>query len=256
MKINRKVFFDVVRDSIHRGGMTPEQVASYEAILDAATAYPVTDPRHRAYIFATTRGEVGSAMQPVREIGRGSGKRYGIAHPKTGLVYYGRGFVQLTWFDNYEGMGQRLGINLVGNPDLALDPKIAAKIIVVGMMEGIFTGKKLSDYLNASSTDYRSARRIINLMDRADEFARWAATYEAAIRAALITEDKGEVKDASATIKINKPAPAPAPQPETASAPSPAQEEKPRVSGTQWIIGIIAAAIGAIFAWVFAGGSQ
>jgi len=260
MNINRKAFFDAIRASVHKGSMSEEQVASYEAILNAAAAYPVTDPCHLSYILATTRGEVGTGFQPVREIGRGKGKRYGIPDPVTGEVYYGRGFTQLTWADNYRKMGKRIGMPLYEEPDLALRPEIAAKVMVIGMMEGIFTGKKLADYINAKATNYREARRIINIMDRADEFAGFARTYEAAIRAALVKEDKvGEIKDASGTISIIKPAPAPSPAPD-ASPPSstspPAPETKPRVSATQVIIGTIAAALGAIFAWVFAGGSQ
>lgn len=187
-------------------------------------------------------------MQPVREIGQGRGKRYGLPDPVTRKIYYGRGFVQLTWAENYRNMGKRLGVDLYRNPDLALDRKIAARILIVGMIEGIFTGKKLSDYLNDRTTDYGNARRIINLLDRAAEFADFAELYERAIRAALIREDKGEVKEASGTVKITKPNPSPAP------APAPAPEAKPRVSAAQVIIGVVAAALAAIFGWVFAGG--
>jgi len=250
MNINRKSFFDAIRTSIHKGSMTPEQVAAYEAILDAAAAYPVTDPRHLAYIFATARGEVGSAMQPVREIGRGKGKPYGKADAVTGEAYFGRGFVQLTWANNYKVMGKRIGFPLYEEPDLALRPEIAARIIVVGMMEGQFTGKKLGDYLHSGKTDYANARRIINLMDRAEEFAGYARTYEAAIRSALKEEGKGEVKDKPQA----NPQPAPAPDPSPSPTPSPVPPSKPRVSAAQWIVGAIAAALTFIFAWIFAGG--
>lgn len=253
MRINRKAFHDGIRSTIHKGSLSPEQVASYEAILDAAGEAGISDPRHLAYALATTRGEVGSGMQTVREIGRGRGKRYGLPDPVTGEVYYGRGFVQLTWADNYQNMGKRLGVDLYRNPDLALDRKIAARILIVGMVEGIFTGKKLSDYLNDRFTDYRHARRIINLLDRADEFARLAELYERAIRAALVEEGVdpgGEAAEAEGTVRIEKPDLPAIP------APGPAPREKPRMSAAQVIIGAVAAALAAIFAWVFAGGSQ
>jgi hypothetical protein len=189
-------------------------------------------------------------MQPVREIGRGRGKKYGLPDPLTGEVYYGRGFVQLTWADNYRNMGKRLGVDLYRNPDLALDRKIAARILIVGMVEGIFTGKKLSDYLNDRVTDYRNARRIINLLDRADEFARLAELYERAIREALVKEGGDAVGEAAGTVKSVKTDPPAVPAPVTAP------REKPRLRAAEVIIGAVAAALAAIFAWVFAGGQQ
>ena len=252
MKIDHTKLFDGLRAGMHGGSLSEAQVASYEAILYAARTHGVTDPQHLAYIFGTTRGEVGATMQPVREIGRGKGRRYGIPDPVTGEVYFGRGFVQLTWAENYRKLGKRLGIPLFEDPDLALKPETAAKILVIGMVEGIFTGKKLSDYINDRGTNYREARRIINIMDRADEFAELARRYEAVIRAALITDDKGEVKEAAATVTITKPVPSSDPLP--APEPPPETETKPRLSKEQWIIGVIAAAIAAIFAWVFGGG--
>jgi hypothetical protein len=256
MRLNRQTFYSGIRSSIHNGSLSPDQVASYEAILDAALEMKISDPRHLAYALATTRGEVGAAMQPVREIGRGAGKAYGKTDPATGHAYYGRGFVQLTWAFNYIAMGKRLGLDLYRNPDLALDRKHAARILIVGMIEGVFTKKKLSDYLNDKTTDYGNARRIINGTDRAFEFARYAELYERAIRSALIKEDKGEIKDASATVTVIRPAPDPAPTPSPAPAPTPVQEAQPRMTTAQIIIGIIAAALAAIFAWVFGGGSH
>jgi putative chitinase len=267
MKIDRKKFFDQIRTIIHHGAITDEQVRSYDAILDEAEAYPVPVPHSLAYVFATVLGEVGYRYQPIHEIGQRSyfdkynagttiGNRLGNTQPGDGFLYRGRGFVQLTGRRNYAVMSIRLGINLTDNPDKALDTKVAAKIIITGMMEGIFTGKKLSDYINSKMVDYRNARRIINGTDKADEFAARAVKYQRAIEEALVADDKkGEVKEASGTVKITKPAPVPpvftVPPP---SAPTPVPPEKPRVSKEQWIIGTIAAAIAAVFAWVFSGG--
>jgi putative chitinase len=247
MRLNRATFYSAIREGIHKGSLTPKQVFSYEAILDAAEEAGVSDPRHLAYALATTRGEVGSAMQPVPEIGRGKGKQYGSPDPVTGEVYYGRGFVQLTWAGNYKSMGKRLGLDLYRNPDLALDAKTAARILIVGMVEGIFTGKTLSDYLNDRTTDYRNARRIINRLDRADAFARFAELYEQAIRAALVKE-KGAFKEAAEAVGIVKP------DPVHPSAPASVPPERPRMGAAQLVIGAAAAALAAVFAWVFAGG--
>ena len=66
-------------------------------------------------------------------------------------------------------MGNRLGVDLVNNPDLALNKTIAAKILVYGMYNGSFTGKKLLQYIDPSLTynDFFNARRIVNGLDKA-----------------------------------------------------------------------------------------
>ena len=49
-------------------------------------------------------------MQPIEEYGKGSTAAYGQPDPETGQTYYGRGFVQLTWRDNYARADQELDI--------------------------------------------------------------------------------------------------------------------------------------------------
>lgn len=43
-----------------------------------------------------------------------------------GYQYRGRGFIQLTGVENYKLVGEMIGQDLVGNPDLMLDPNISA----------------------------------------------------------------------------------------------------------------------------------
>lgn len=57
------------------------------------------------------------------------GGRMGNDKPGDGFKYRGRGFIQLTGKDMYNRVGKLLNLDLVGNPDLANDPLIAAKII-------------------------------------------------------------------------------------------------------------------------------
>jgi len=257
MRIDRPILFANLR-ALHRGRLSPAQVESYEAILDAAAADGVEDPRQLAYILATTRGEVGSAMQPVREVGRGKGRAYGKPAPN-GQTYYGRGFVQLTWQRNYRAMGDLLGIELVSSPDLALDRQIAAQILVKGMKRGMFTGKALSTYISGDRCDFLNARRIINGMDRASEFARFAANYLKAITAAGVTEQapKGEVKQVAAGVTPTRTAfetvtPSHQESPVAdAVPPFPEKQGRPLV---KLIVGAVAALIAAAFGWVFMGG--
>ena len=56
---------------------------------------------------------------------------------------------------------------MVNNPDLALKPEIAVLILVIGMKDGKFTGRDLSDYFTSTKSDYYNARKIINGLDKA-----------------------------------------------------------------------------------------
>ena len=51
----------------------------------------------------------------------------GPAESGEGWEYRGRGLKQLTGKDNYARCGRDLGVDLVGNPDLLLEPKFAAR---------------------------------------------------------------------------------------------------------------------------------
>lgn len=137
-----------------------------------------------AYVLATAYHDTAHTMQPIEEYGKGKGRKYGVPAGPYGKVYYGRGYVQLTWLENYQKAGDKLAVNLVKFPEQALKPDIAAEILFTGMEEGWFTGKKLGDYINATGCDYRNARRVVNGTDHAAQIAANAVKYEAALRAA------------------------------------------------------------------------
>lgn len=148
----------------------------------------VTDIRWVAYMLATVRRECGGTWQPIREWGRGRHRPYGeevtVTDPVTGKektnVYYGRGYVQLTWDYNYRNVGEMLGLgdSLYLNPDDALKPDIAYKIMSLGMRRGIFANASLAQFLSGKRTDYVGARRIINGTDHAEEIAEEARQFE------------------------------------------------------------------------------
>lgn len=179
--MNRAKFFDGIRNQPFHKKLTAPQVAGVTAILDEWEARGLKDNRWLAYILATTFWETARTMQPIREYGRGAGRAYGNPDRVTGKTYYGRGFVQLTWKKNYEKMGSLLRSDLVNNPDLALDVKIATQILFAGMIGGMFTGKKLMDYFNGKTTDWVGARRIINGTDQAQTIAGIAKQFYADI---------------------------------------------------------------------------
>lgn len=140
-----------------------------------------------AYILATAYWETAETMKPVREA-------YWMSEQwrKDNLRYYpwyGRGYVQLTWKANYERTDRELGTNLVNDPDAAMRPNTAVKILVKGMMHGWFTGKSLPDYVTLQKSDFINARRVVNGTDRAEEIAKIARAYDAALKDAKYLQE-------------------------------------------------------------------
>lgn len=174
-------FFDKVRDSLFRGSLKQSQVDGVNAIIQEAEEIRLNDLRQLAYMLATTYHETAKTMAPIEEYGKGQGRAYGKLDYETGHRYYGRGFVQLTWKDNYKRLGDLLGVDLVKHPEKALELSTATKILFKGMTMGLFTGKKLDDYINSAGTDYVNARRIINGTDRADLIAGYADKFYEAL---------------------------------------------------------------------------
>jgi len=194
--MDKAAFFAVVRQGILGPTLAPEEVSGCEAILDAMAGTPRS---WCAYALATAYHETAHTMQPISEFGGPAyftrmyditgqrppmARKMGNTEPGDGPRYRGRGYVQLTWKVNYAKAGAKLGIDLVGHPEMAMRPDVAAKIMRDGMVEGWFTGKKLGDYLQgsfATLVQYQGARRIINGTDKAALIAGYAMQFEAAL---------------------------------------------------------------------------
>lgn len=162
--------------------LSKEQIANFDLILSECTLYGCTKEQ-TAYILATAWHEC--KFKAVEEVGKGRNKPYGkklkyrklkgihIPYLKPDKLYYGRGFVQLTWYELYEKFSKILGIDLLNFPEKALEPKIASEIIVKGMMQGLFTGAKLTRYINDKTKDSINARRVVNILDKAQLIDRY-----------------------------------------------------------------------------------
>lgn len=187
-------FFDRIRHGLFGGKLSQSQVDGIVAIR-AGWALMGDDDAHKlSYILATSFHETAETLQPIYERGAkvyfnkyepGTkiGKALGNTHAGDGYLFRGRGFVQLTGRANYAEAGKALGIDLIGNPDLALELDVAAKILIRGMLEGWFTGKKLADYIHGTTHDFVGARHIINGTDRASTIALYAKQFDAALAA-------------------------------------------------------------------------
>ena len=169
---NREVFFNVVRGTLFHGSFTQQQVNGMDAILDAWEDSPRSDNlKHLAYPLATTAHETGFTMAPIEEYGKGQGMAYGVSDPETGQTYYGRGYVQLTWRDNYARADEELNFSgstsLEWHAERALDHYVAAEVMFQGMEEGWFRSddegrQTLDRYFSDTADNSYEAREIIN----------------------------------------------------------------------------------------------
>jgi putative chitinase len=213
--IDREIFFAKVRDSLFGGSLAQSQVDGLNSLLDYFEVFFLEagrdDLRWLAYMLATSHHETGQTHQPIEEWGKGEGHDYGVEDPETGQTYYGRGYVQLTWRDNYCRATQNL--KLAGGDDLewhaarALDPVIAAQVMGDGMMAGWFTGKSLPQYFNETTDDPVGARLIINPDDKGELIAGYYADFLEALEAATAELTPPSPKPIEIKITIDSPVP-------------------------------------------------
>ena len=210
-------FFNAVRSKVHRK-ISASQIESYNCIFKYWQDKKLNDKRWLAYAMGTAWHE--SRMRPIRE---GSGgharavraakfawrkgwtkRRYDLPHPRTGKVYYGRGLVQITWAENYLKVGRKIGMGdrLYKNPELALRPDIATKLMFEGMRKGLYRVEKrksimrkcggpvkkyvrakLGLYFNSRCNESYRARNMINgdLKKTANRIKGYARHYRSGL---------------------------------------------------------------------------
>lgn len=167
--MDRKVFFDAVRATF--GKLSQPQVDGFTRILDEAFIR-FTPLKHLAYMLASVWHETAKTMQPVREYGSETYLKNKPYYP-----WVGEGLIQVTWAENHRKFGAT-------KPGQLMEWPIALKALFDGCTKGMFTGKKLSDYITETKADYRNARRVVNGTDKADLIAGYALMFEDALVAA------------------------------------------------------------------------
>lgn len=209
--MNRSSFFEAARSGVFAGKLSQSQVDGLNAILDEAEKRG-TPANHLAYILASASHETGGKMQPVEENMFYSARRLTQVWPKRfptlasaqpyannpkglankvyggrmgnalneGWTYRGRGLIQITGKDNYAKFG------IASLPDKALQMPTSIMILFNGMEKGLFTGKKLSDYITPKKADYYTARAIVNgdVKVNGAQIAVHAKAFEKALAAA------------------------------------------------------------------------
>ncbi|MES2971153.1 MAG: peptidoglycan DD-metalloendopeptidase family protein [Patescibacteria group bacterium] len=142
-------------------------------ILDALHEFGLDDRQMVLFTLATTAPET-PGFEPISE--RSDGSRYdpdpsinpsakrravavrnGNTTKGDGYRYRGRGFEQLTWKNSYRAYGDIIGVNLVDNPDLANDPRNAARI-----MAAFIKARESRIRAGLNRNDTRDPRAAIN----------------------------------------------------------------------------------------------
>jgi predicted chitinase len=116
--------------------------------------------------YFTPQSALAYQNEPEKIANRVYANRMGNGNEKSGdgWRYRGRGYIQLTGKDNYRLYGQILGLDLLNNPDLALDPTVAAQILVA-----YFKNRNILGFCTASFKDtpayypnLKEVRRLVN----------------------------------------------------------------------------------------------
>jgi RHS repeat-associated protein len=160
--------------------VNPDALEHIHGILLAANAQGITDPSHIAYMLATAQHEsrMGATMLEDSSGWQYEGRKdLGNVKPGDGPLFKGRGYAQLTGRTKYKEFSRVTGVDLVGKPDRALEPSIAARVLVHGMVHGSFTGVGLRMFGSDPEFDFFNARKIVNSLDRAAKIAKIAMKY-------------------------------------------------------------------------------
>ena len=114
-------------------------------------------------------------------------------------IYHGRGYIQLTHRYNYKEYGDKLGVDLVNNPELAMQGDIAAKIAVLywnknvrptvnGDWDNVFLHSKAINYPAATSPS-----QVNGMADRQAKYDQYLKKYGSSQTTGSSYETQAEV---------------------------------------------------------------
>ena len=196
-KIDKDYFFE----HYHGDGKETENIRLLLWLIDNSDRVLRND--EAAYIMATVRHECGPDFNMERKEwldapwlrGRilwyaegfdypGDPAKGGKPHPKTGHLYFGRGPHQLTWYCNYKHQGEKMGLDLIGNPDLMLEPLNGFESMLNFFYDGDGTGGKykMNQFFFADKSYAYFARKMINGLDHANLIEDYFQEFFGAIR--------------------------------------------------------------------------
>ncbi len=174
--IDRKYFYDNYRNEF--GRLSQKLVNALNFLLDRLDESEfISLENQQAGTLANIGHETAWTFEPIRERGPYSYFRYligrlGNRNHKEAYDYRGGGFIQTTGKSNYIMMNPFVqakypDIDIVKNPEKITDPNVSWITTEIGLWKGLYTGKKINDYLTRTKTDLYNFRRCINGTDRA-----------------------------------------------------------------------------------------
>lgn len=169
--------FEAGKQKLFPKGYNQQQIDWINEIVNQANLKGISMKEQLAYILATPYHEAYDYLKGIRfgamkELG---GEKY--LKGKAYYPHYGRGPSHLTWKSNYAKEAKRTNLDLVNTPDLMLDVKVGSESHVYCMMKGVYTGKKLDDFINDKKVDFVGARQIINGKDKDTLIADYANSF-------------------------------------------------------------------------------
>ena len=184
--INKKIFFDEYKRNLDPNrSLDSKEISAIDTFIDFVdSSVCKLELNQWAYVFATAFHETNATFLPIKEAywlseaWRMKNLRYS--------PFYGRGYVQITWKENYSKFSKIIGEDFVAKPDLVMIPKYAFAIMVYGFIHGSFTNKKINDYITGNKADYKGARRCINGTDKDVLISSYASKFESILRKSFI----------------------------------------------------------------------
>jgi Chitinase class I len=161
-------------------------LARHEILTEACAIAAIATIGIETGCFSPIKERGGPAyFTKLYEENKDEAERLGNTQPGDGARFRGRGFVQITGRSNYTRYGHAISVDLAGNPDLALDPKIAAEVLAL-----YFRDHSIQNA--AAAGNWELVRRRVNggLNGWAD-FKKYVDGLQAAAKALAATPAQG-----------------------------------------------------------------
>ena len=146
--------------------------SSLKAAMDKAG---YTNKTERAMFLAQMAHESDN-FKHAEEIHDGSdyegSKILGNTQPGDGKRYKGRGYIQLTGRWNYGHYGKMVGVDLIKNPELAADPKVAADVAIAYWKERV--NREAAKQGDVERVTYDINGGYNGLQDRINKFKKYS----------------------------------------------------------------------------------
>jgi putative chitinase len=181
MRDNAKIVFEALTA---QGYNNPYTLAAMLATIERESNFlPQTELSYKntsafriKKIFSSKLGKFSDAYidnlkkDDVKFFGAVYGGRYGNNTAGDGYKYRGRGLNQITFRDTYKQVGQKIGVDLVNNPDELNRVSVATKALIVfwedkrkdAMKSGIW-GKYFQNDLNNAQSQQEANKMLLKL---------------------------------------------------------------------------------------------